>query len=158
MRTRARFWTMLAVLLTCWLAAGQYAAAQEDPEGNPGGDPPSRVARLSLADGAVSFNPAGTEDWLDAVLNRPLSTGDKLWTDQNSRAELQIGSSEVRLSAMTGFSFLNLDDQMMQIRLTERTVNIRVRRLQPDEAVEIDTPNLAFTLLRPGRYRVNVSE
>src|SRR5579871_910389 len=158
MKTRARLWTMLAVLLTCWLAAGKHAAAQDQPEDNPGGDPPSRVARLSLAEGAVSFNPAGTDDWVDAVLNRPITTGDRLWTDQNSRAELQIGSSEVRLAPMTGFSFLNLDDRMMQIRLTEGTASIRVRRLQPDEAIEVDTPNLAFTLSRPGRYRVNVSE
>ncbi len=46
----------------------------------------------------------------------------------------------------------------MQVSLTEGTLNIRVRRLNDDEAIEIDTPNLAFSILRPGRYRVNVNE
>jgi hypothetical protein len=42
--------------------------------------------------------------------------------------------------------------------LTEGTLNIRVRRLGDDETFEVDTPNLAFTLLRPGNYKVSVNE
>ena len=121
-------------------------------------DPPSRVARLSFLKGQVSFSPAGTDDWVSAVLNRPMTTGDKLWTDQDSRAELHIGSSVARLGEMTGFSFLNLDDRITQIRLTEGTINLHVVRLNDGEAIEVDTPNLAFNVLRPGHYRVNVNE
>ena len=62
------------------------------------------------------------------------------------------------LAPTTGFSFLNLTDRMMQLRLTEGTTNIRVRRLGGDEAIEVDTPNLAFSILRPGLYRINVNE
>ena len=49
-------------------------------------DPPGRVARLSYVQGAVSLQPAGVDDWAAAAINRPLTTGDKLWTDQDSRA------------------------------------------------------------------------
>src|SRR5580704_2217881 len=87
-----------------------------------------------------------------------MTTGDKLWTDQDGRAELHVGSAAVRLGSTTGFSFLNLTDHMMQLRLTEGTTNIRVRRLGGDEAIEVDTPNLAFSILRPGLYRINVNE
>lgn len=121
-------------------------------------DPPGRVARLSYVDGQVSFSPVGTDDWVAAVLNRPITTGDKLWTDQDSRAELQIGSAAIRLGDQTGFSFLNLNDNTTQIRLTEGTLGLRVRRLEQDEIIEVDTPNLAFTVPRPGRYRINVNE
>ena len=38
-------------------------------------DPPSRVARLAYAQGSVSFQPAGTDDWVTAQLNRPVTTG-----------------------------------------------------------------------------------
>ena len=41
-------------------------------------DPPSRVARLGYTIGAVSFSPAGEDDWMDASINRPLTTGDRL--------------------------------------------------------------------------------
>src|SRR6266403_423863 len=121
-------------------------------------DPSSRVARLSHTDGNVSFNPAGTDDWVSAVINRPMTTGDKLWSDNGGRAELHLGSAAVRLSSNTGFSFLNLDDRTTQIRITEGVINIRVRRLDPDETFEIDTPNLAFSILREGNYKIDVNE
>src|ERR1700753_344260 len=59
---------------------------------------------------------------------------------------------------MTGFSFLNLDDNITQIRLTEGNLLIRVRFLEDGETYEVDTPNLAFNITRPGYYRVNVNE
>ena len=40
-------------------------------------DPPSRVARLNYVAGAVSFQPAGLEEWVDAQVNRPITLGDK---------------------------------------------------------------------------------
>ena len=42
-------------------------------------DPPSRVGRLSYMNGPVSFQPAGVTDWVEADLNRPLTTGDQVW-------------------------------------------------------------------------------
>src|SRR5436305_3170815 len=146
-----RFLSLVSVALAVCFFTAQRAAADED-------DPPSRVARLAYASGNVSFNPAGTDDWVTAVVNRPMTTGDKLWADDGARAELHLGYATVRLSDHTGFSFLNLTDDVTQLRLTEGTLNIRVRHLGDDETFEVDTPNLAFSILRPGSYRVNVNE
>src|SRR6187551_2334633 len=66
-------------------------------ESDPAADPPSRVARLSLTEGDVSLAPAGTEEWAEAVLNRPITTGDRLWVDNGARAELQVGSATLHL-------------------------------------------------------------
>ncbi len=152
MKKRALQWlTFAALLLTLSLSTAKSVVADDD-------DPPGRVARLSLTKGEVSFSPAGTDEWVSAVVNRPLTTGDKLWTDREGRVELHAGSAAFRLSGMTGFSFLNLTDRMIQVRLTEGTINFHVRRLGEDESIEIDTPNLAFSVLRPGHYRVNVDE
>jgi hypothetical protein len=140
----------IALLLAIFLP--KLALADDD------GDPPSVVARLSLAEGPVSFEPGGTDDWVDAVINRPVTTGDKLWSDDGGRAELQLDASTIRLSRNTGFSFLNLDDNITQIRLTEGTLLVRVRFLENDETYEVDTPNLAFSITRPGIYRINVNE
>jgi hypothetical protein len=121
-------------------------------------DPPSRVARIGYLEGSVSFQPAGETDWVQAVANRPMTTGDKLWSDKDSRAELQLGSAVIRMDANTGVSFLNLDDNTVQIQLTSGAVNIRVRRLDQNDVFEIDTPNLAFSVSQPGNYRVKASE
>jgi hypothetical protein len=119
-------------------------------------DPPIRVARMASIDGAVSFSPAGEDEWVLATLNRPLITGDRVWTDAEARSELQIGSLAVRLGSQTSVSVLNLDDRVAQIQLQQGTLNVRVRRLNPDETVEVDTPLLAFTVRRPGVYRIDV--
>jgi hypothetical protein len=87
-----------------------------------------------------------------------MTTGDKLWCDQDGRAEVRIDSFALRLGAQTGFSFLNLDDNVVQVRLTEGSLNIRVRRLDDNQTLEIDTPNLAFNILRTGSYRIDVNE
>jgi hypothetical protein len=121
-------------------------------------DPPSRAARLAYAQGAVSFQPAGTQDWVTAPINRPLTTGDQLWADRDGRAELQLGASTLRLSSSTAVSFLNLGDQVTQIQLSAGTLVVHVRRLGDQETYEIDTPNLAFTVLRPGVYRLSTDE
>jgi hypothetical protein len=146
-----KFLSLIALSLAVTFLVPQRAAADDD-------DPPTRVARLSHADGTVSFEPAGTEDWVTAEVNRPMTTGDKLWADHDSRAELHLGSASIRLGANTGFSFLNLDDRTVQLQLTEGTLRIRVQRLGRDEIFEVDTPNLAFTATRPGIYRINVNE
>ena len=119
-------------------------------------DPPGRVARLNYIQGSLSFQPGGETDWVQANPNRPLTTGDSLWADRNSRGELHIGSFALRMGSETGITFLNLNDRTVQIQLAQGSMNLNVRRLDGGDEFEIDTPNLAFTLERPGEYRVDV--
>ncbi len=147
----ARWFTLLLTMFALSFLANTTLAADDD-------DPPTRAARLSYASGSVSFEPAGTDEWVDAVVNRPMTTGDKLWADQDGRVEVRIDSYALRLGPQTGFSFLNLDDNVVQVRLTEGSLNVRVRRLDENQTLEIDTPNLAFNILRVGSYRIDVNE
>ena len=119
-------------------------------------DPPERVARLGYISGAVSFSPAGEDDWVEAGINRPLITGDRLWVDDGARAELQIGSAVFYMGGGTSVTLLNLDDRVAQLQLAQGTLNVRVRRLGPRDVVEVDTPNLAYSIRRPGGYRIDV--
>lgn len=117
-------------------------------------DPPGRVARLNYMQGSVSYQVSGDQDWVQADPNRPLTTGDSLWVDQDSRGEVHIGSTAIRLSSQTGISFLTLDDRTVQLQLAQGAIEVHVRRLDPGDDFEIDTPNLAFTLTRGGEYRI----
>ncbi len=120
-------------------------------------DPPGRVARLSYVQGAVSLSPAGEQDWVGAEINRPITTGDRLWSDTpGSRAELDIGNAVIRLGANTGLSFLNLDDNVAQMQVTDGTVIVHLRELLDNQTYEIDTPNIALVLDQPGEYRIDV--
>lgn len=146
--------TALAALAVMFSFA-QSASAQDD---NNYQDPPSRAGRLSYVTGSVSFQPGGQGDWLDAVVNRPLTTGDNLWADKDARAEVQIGSTSIRLAPETSVTFLELGNNVTQLRLSVGSVYLRVRRLDQDDSLEVDTPNLAFTVNRPGQYRIDVDE
>ena len=89
----------LVLFVTALLTTGltQRASAQPD-------DPPTRVARLGYIGGSVSLEPAGESEWVQAVPNRPMTTGDKIWADRDSHAELQLGSALIELNSNTGVS------------------------------------------------------
>jgi hypothetical protein len=142
---------MLCLAGLVGLAAAQYARAQE-----PVVDPPGRVARLSLMDGDVSVAPAGTEEWADGVLNRPITSGDRLAVGADGRAELQIGTASVHLDRSTSFEFIELDDDVMQMSLTEGVANVRVRTLGDREQIQLETPNATVHFNHPGDYTVEV--
>ena len=143
------FLVPVLILLAGFLFALSSPALADD-------DPPGRVARLNYIQGSISFQPGGETDWVQANPNRPLTTGDNFWADRNSRGELHIGSTSIRIGSETGITFLNLDDRTVQIQLAQGSMNVSVRRLDGGDDFEIDTPNLAFTLQRPGEYRVDV--
>src|SRR5215831_196993 len=145
MRLRNRVMWLLAPvgLLVCFAVTGSA-------------DPPARIGRLNFLSGSVSFRPGDLDDWTPAFINIPLKTGDHLWTDVNSAVELHVGSTALRLAQETAFAFLNLDDQTTQIRLTQGSLNVRLRQLGDSDVFEIDTPNASVNLLRPGLYRIDV--
>lgn len=139
------------------LLSAAICGAQEPPypQTGPGGDPPSRVARLNWIQGPVSFQPAGEETWTAATPNYPLTTGDHIYTDNGARAEMHIGRNSIRLNSQTNFGFLNLDDQTVQVRFTGGVMEVRLRQLDERDLYEIDTPGGAVSLLREGEYRID---
>jgi uncharacterized membrane protein YgcG len=64
----------------------------------------------------------------------------------------------IHLGSMTALSFLNLDEGMTQMRLAEGAVNFRVRELREGDLVEVDTPNVSFTVKQAGAFRIDVDE
>src|SRR5437868_10674073 len=142
----------LSLTLMLGLARAQDDSSSYDQ------DPPDRAARLSYLSGDVSLQPGGEEQWAPAILNRPLTTGDKLWTERNARAEIEVGPAAVRLGDATGFSFLNVDDDTIQMRMTAGVLYVNVRALDGNDHVEVDTPNISVSVLRPGSYRIEVND
>ncbi|PYX89356.1 MAG: hypothetical protein DMG68_05380 [Acidobacteria bacterium] len=136
-----------AVLILVFLACASLAAFA---------DPPGRVARLQYMNGSVSIQPHGTDDWVEATLNRPLTNADNIWTDKDSRAELNVGTGVLRMNAMSSLTLTNVGDNAVQVQLHQGTLNVRVRHLWDGEIYEIDTPNLAFTIQKSGEYRFDV--
>lgn len=141
----------------------EQAAVETAPESStrtatPVVDPPGRVARLGYVDGDVKVAPAGTEEWAEAVLNRPLTSGDRVWVEEKGRAELQVGSAAVYLDGNSGFGLIELDDNVLQASLTEGAATLRIRRLAEGETVQVETPHSTVYLNRVGEYHLEVDK
>ena len=116
-------------------------------------DPPGRVGRLSEVTGQVwMFSPSAGE-WLAAVRNRPLTSGDRLSTDPGARAELQIGSTTLRLDSGSELEVLQLDDNRMALQLHSGATSVRLRQADTAAQFELRTAEGRFRVQRTGRYR-----
>ncbi|MBA2649852.1 MAG: FecR domain-containing protein [Legionella sp.] len=115
------------------------------------------VARLSYINGSVSFLPAGESRWVKANLNRPLVNGDRLWSGDKSFLELQFETATLRMGNMTSVKILSINEKMSQLQLSTGTIIIRVWPSKTKKMFEVSTPNLAFTIIEPGVYRVSVN-
>lgn len=121
-------------------------------------DPSSRVARISFASGSVSVQIGDASEWIQARINRPLTSGDQMFTDSGSRAELQMGMAALHLDENTQVRFLELSDNAIQLQLNQGVINLNVRGMDNDETVEIDTPIVSVTIPEPGDYRIEVND
>jgi FecR protein len=148
-KDRLRILTVLCFATALFLAMPLSAQDQDQT-----GDPPNRVARLTYMSGAVSFEPAGENDWSAASLNYPLSSADRLWTDKDARAELETGNLAIRMSEQTDLTATSLTDQLAQFGLAQGTIRISAYDLRSGHEVEVDTPNAAVTIVQPGDYRI----
>jgi hypothetical protein len=150
---RECFLLALALFLSLFLVSLVQAFGQENTTAE---NPPSRVARVSYLQGNVSFLRAGMNQWSQAALNFPATTGDRVYTGKGARAELEVGPYTVHLWERTDLTITNLNDEIMQLGLEQGSLRVTVGQLPSGQTVEVDTPNGALTLLQEGKYRVDV--
>jgi uncharacterized protein DUF6600/FecR-like protein len=97
-------------------------------------------ARFSLIKGDVQINNEDTEEWVAAAINMPLSEGDRVWSPERSRTEIQIrGGIYLRLGAATSLDVMTLDEQALQFYLAEGRSYVNNRQGGIDH-LQIDTP------------------
>ena len=164
-RTAAMLVT-LALLLSMTTRAQQPDASQGTPppgqdsvdstQMQPSADPPTQVGRLSVAQGNVSVEPASVNQFSPAEVNYPLTTGDRLWTDYSALAEVEAGQLAVRMAQTTDLTVTAMTDTLAQFGLGQGSVHLRTYSLEPGTTTELDTPNVAVTVLATGDVRVDV--
>jgi len=136
--------------------ASPQATENRPEEGNPANDPSGRVGRLQYMSGSVSVQPQGTGDWVEGSANRPLTNADNIWADKDSKAEINLGTGLMRINSESSLTLTNVTNDAVQVSLHQGALNVHVRHLYGGEVYEIDTPNLAFTVKKPGDYRFDV--
>ncbi|MGH7768302.1 MAG: DUF6600 domain-containing protein [Candidatus Binatia bacterium] len=150
----------LMAFLMLFVNAPLAAPAQEFQDYDDDDDVDQTVARISYISGPVSYGRGDDPDeWDPAVTNVPFTLGDRIYSSTEGRAELQLpGGNFVRIGRQSYLNALTLTDDTKQFYLGNGAVTLVIRRLDPDEIFEVDTPNVAVTFDTPGRYRVEVDD
>jgi hypothetical protein len=121
-------------------------------------DLPGRVARVANVQGTLRHAPAERAgDWSEIGLNDPVAQGDNLYVDRDGVAEVDYGGGQFRLAGGTNLHVSRLDDRQLALFIAAGRVIVRVRVLEPDDSVHIDTPATQIALARPGLYRIDVA-
>lgn len=142
---------LAAVLMAGGLGFASLAAHAED-------DPPGRVGRLADAKGQVWFLEAGQGEWQSASNNRPITTADRIATDRDSRVELQIGSTIVRIDQGSDLEVNRLDDDRIELTLHDGAASVRVREPEVAREFQISTAEGRFQPRAAGLYRIDRDE
>jgi hypothetical protein len=138
-----RFLICGALLLS--LIGGAPARA-EDP-------PPTRVGRISVADGNVAVRPAAQE-WADSGVNHPIAAGTAVRTAAHARAVLRIGAELIALSGGTELEVGQLDQNGAQFMLRRGRIGVHLSELDAARSIVIDIPQGVVWLLTPGDYDI----
>jgi hypothetical protein len=139
-------------------ATTPVAATTEDGEADDSQNPAPTPPRLSYINGDVSFWRPGGEDWAPAQVNTPLAPGDQLYTGNRGNLEVQIDSRGfVRAWGDSQLGIENHEPDFLQLKVAAGHVSLDLRALDGGRTVELATPAAAFTIERPGYYRVDVA-
>ncbi len=115
--------------------------------------------RLAFFDGEVSFWRPGAEDWAPAHVNTALAAGDALYAGDGANFEVQVGTrSFVRAGSGTELGIESLETGYLQLRVTSGHAALDLDRLPEGQRIEVDAPNGAFLIDRPGYYRLDVDD
>ena len=118
-------------------------------------DPPGRVGRLAFVEGTVSFHDDEENGWTKAVVNTPLTTGDALWTEPNSRSEVSLAGTRIRMDGSTELDMSQIDDNQVRLQLAQGRVDVKTTtQMDGTQPYEIVTPRGTITLQQQGDYYV----
>ena len=90
-----------------------------------------------------------------AKSNWPITQGNRLFSGNNARAELQVGASALRLSENSSLDFTKLDDERIEAYMERGSLNITLRNWDRDDHLTITTPTVNLILNGNGRFRID---
>jgi hypothetical protein len=115
-------------------------------------------ARLSYLNGNVYIQRATELDYEEALINMPLTEGDRMGTT-DGRAEINLSRGKyLRLDQYTKIDFLNLpkrENDLTQIQLWTGSIYFSLGSLKREKCIEIHTSDVSLYILEDGLYRVD---
>ncbi len=119
-------------------------------------DPPPEAGRISYISGNVSIQAVTSDEWGQAYPNLPVGPGDRIFTDSDGRAEIQVGQTYVRIGPNSDVTLV--DDSAFNINfgIAQGSIHLHSFGLWPRQLLDISTPNGNAEFGSAGDLRVDV--
>jgi len=143
--------TLIAAAAAVALGAFPYIALAQDAD-----DPPQEAGRISSISGNVSIQPATADQWGQAYPNLPVGPGDRIFTDNDGRAEIQIGRTYVRVGPNSDVTLVDDNQFNINFGVAQGSIRLHSFGLWPRQLVDISTPNGNAEFGEQGDLRVDV--
>jgi hypothetical protein len=144
--SRIRHWQAVFAVLSLLVAS--MAFAQDDP--------PTQAGRISWISGTVSIQPVGTQDWGQAYPNLTIGPGDRIFTDSDGRAEIQVGQTYVRIGPNTDVSLVDDTQFAINFGVAQGSIRVHTFGLWPRQLLDVSTPNGNAEFEQSGDLRADV--
>ena len=163
--SKLKVWPHLTVVFLLFAALGMGAAMlwmRHEPKAEALVAP--SAARIERVDGEVGLNrslaaDASQEQWVEVTPNTPLTTGDRLYAREDSRAGLAFtGRNFARLEPNSSLDVVSLSDRRTQLALRDGSAIFNIGELAPDELFEVATPYGAVDFQQPGLYQMGYND
>ena len=118
-------------------------------------DVPGRVGRIAFMQGDVQAYSETDPEWKVAYLNQPITSRNSIFVGDAGRAEISVGSTTLAMDAGSQVDIQQLDDNTFDANVVRGRVSLRVRRFDANDEYNVAVPGADFSLLRPGRYRID---
>ena len=119
-------------------------------------DAPLQAGRISAVSGAVSIQQVGSDDWGQAVPNFPLGPGDRVFTDSDGRAEIQVGKTLLHLGPRSDVSVVELSTTSLSFGVAQGSIHVITYGVWPGQTLHFNTPNGSAGIVHNGEFRVDV--
>jgi hypothetical protein len=142
---------LLIAAVALALSASPFVLNAQDSD-----DPPPEAGRISYITGTVSIQPVSSEEWGQAYPNLPVGPGDRIFTDNGGRAEVQIGRTYVRIGPNSDVTLVEDSQFNINFGVAQGSIRLHSFGLWPRQLVDISTPNGNAEFGEQGDLRVDV--
>ncbi|MEA2756581.1 MAG: hypothetical protein QOJ54_2870, partial [Aliidongia sp.] len=115
---------------------------------------PTRVGRIAVLEGNVSFHASPQDPWTDAAVNYPVAQAGQLWVEPGGRAEIGLGEARIRLDGGSELDIVQFDDQNVILSVPQGRVDVFLHGRHTEERYLVETPRGNVEIGEDGHYRI----
>jgi len=141
---------ILALVLALFISSA--AMAEELPT-----DPPQQIGRLAAMSGAVSYHPTPEAPALDAIVNAPLTTGNRIKTPPRAHAVIDIAAGRFYLDGDSAVTIGMLGAGTTAVTLEQGALILHILPGGEGQVFRIETPRGVLRADQPGYFEVEIA-